>query len=165
MILRNRVQIWWPLLGHGEGAFPPVSAPLKCLCRSLYSIHIDQRGLSHVHAHYQGQRVYCARVSVDNGATGTRHTAMFEIPPATIHPLYTCQPPAASPILSIGVMKESWHVANVLVTIGTGCRAQAAVYRTNRKGSRCPWELKKSLLPLWNIDVRRTGRRRQIHWH
>lgn len=36
-----------------------------------------------------------------------------------IHPLYA----AASPTLSISVMKVGWYVANVLVRIGTGYRA------------------------------------------
>jgi len=82
----------------------------------------------------------------------------------TICPSHTSQRAAASPTFAIDSMKVSWYVANVLVTIGTGCRAQAAVYRTNRKGSRSS-EFEKSLLPLWNIDVRRFGRRRQIHRH
>jgi hypothetical protein len=84
--------------------------------------------------------VLCTDMSVENAVAqaDARHTATSEVLPATICPSHTSQCAAASPNSAIDSMKVSWYVANVLVTIGTGCRAQAAVYRTNRKGSRCP---------------------------
>ena len=54
-------------------------------------------------------------------------------------------------------MKVSWYVANVLLNIGMGSRGPNAVQRTNRKGFKCPSEVKKSLAPVCEIDVPRTG--------
>ena len=65
--------------------------------------------------------------------------------------------------------QESWRemqCSKCVAELWNGCRAQAAVYRTNRKASRCPSELKRSFLHVWNIHVRRAGRRWQTvgHW-